>query len=88
MNSNGGVVSFSKDAAQQVYPVFDENVSPIGYRLHVVGLSGLSNYQRFGTNWSSKKWLVGELYNRNGALADFTGADKKPFFTLPVYLGL
>ena len=70
--------------ANLVPPIFEDDVSPIGYQLSVVSNLDWFDRVKFGNNWSSCRWLVGRLYNRNGNLDDVG----KPFFTLPVCLGL
>lgn len=69
----------------ELFPVFDENVSPIGYRLGVVKQDDLREPDRFGDSWGNCKWLVGELYDRSGCLKQ---DDEAPFFYLQVCLGL
>ena len=73
-----------------VHAVFDGDVSPVGYQLSVVAKDDLPNSARFGGNWdpssdTSSKWLVGRLYNRSNCTTNDAG---RPFFTLPVCLGL
>ena len=78
-------LSFTKDSnTNVVHSVFDGLVSPIGYQLRVVTTKDLPNQQSLGTRWgSSKKWLIGNLYDRNGAVREVG----KPFFTLSVCTG-
>ena len=81
MNTSINTLSFKKDEnTNVVHQVFDGDASPIGYQLHVV-----SNppFQSDFVGWSGK-WLVGRLYDRSGAIGDVG----RPFFTLPVCLGL
>ena len=72
-----------------------EDLPPLGYRLCVVKnlkyLSAVDNEAlfegyagSFAGDWQTKKWLVGLLYNRDGATEKDAG---KPFFVLPVCLG-
>lgn len=72
-----------------------EDLSPIGYRICVVKnlkyLSAADNEAlfeghagSFAGDWQTKKWLVGMLYNNDGATEKEAG---KPFFVLPVCLG-
>lgn len=63
-----------------VQALFDGAVSSIGYQLCVVEKQDLPGERLFGDNWGKGRWLVGRLYERNGAVADAG----KPFFTLPV----
>ena len=75
----------------KVHPMFGEfdkdgvRVSPIGYRLRIVSGKNLSGSSKFGSNWTTEKWLLGELYNYSDCSVDEAG---EPFFTLPVCLGL
>ena len=77
--------------ADRIEPLFGEidndgvRVSPIGYRLYVTARAKLDESDKFGDNWGSCKWLVGELYNHSDCSKDEAG---NPFFTLPVCLGL
>lgn len=68
-----------------VLAMFDGDVSPIGYQLSVVAKKDLPNAAGFGNNWGSCKWLVGKLYNHSNCAINEAG---RPFFTLPVCLGL
>ena len=88
MAEEGMSLSFPSDGKKNhVYPMFDSDVSPIGYRLYVsrngnIDLSGKELFK----NWdSSCRWLIGRLYDRSNCTVDEAG---KPFFTLPVCLGL
>lgn len=63
-----------------VQALFAGDVSSIGYQLCVVAKGDLPGERLFGDNWGRGRWLVGRLYERNGAVADAG----KPFFTLPV----
>ncbi len=89
MNIIGGELSFSKDELNSVRPIFDDDVSPIGYQLQVCAKSGLP-YQSLFWGWdplpraSAPQWLVGRLYNSSGLVSDLG----KPFFSVPVCLGL
>lgn len=84
VNTSALAISIAKDAdTDVVHSVFGSDVSPIGYQLCVVAKTGLERHEEFGGNWNGK-WLVGKLYDRNGSL----GEAGKPFFTLPVCLGL
>lgn len=79
----------------RVEPLFDEidkggvGVSSIGYRLFVTTTSKLDESNKFGDNWKpnnySIKWLVGELYDHSDCMESEAG---RPFFSLPVCLGL
>ena len=77
-------IDFIRDAnAKNVYPMFNSNVSPIGYQLRVVQETGLPGNESFA-GWNNKhRWLVGRLFHRSGMVEDAG----KPFFTLPVCLG-
>lgn len=83
----GVLISFKQVSGSglELFPVFDENVSPIGYRLGVVKQDDLREPDRFGDSWGNCKWLVGELYDRSGCLKQ---DDEEPFFYLQVCLGL
>ncbi len=72
------------NATQVVYPLFDNDVSSIGYRLNLVSGGQLPDKGFFSSNWRSYSWLVGQLYDRNGSVTDVG----KPFFTLSVCMGL
>ncbi|MGN0844999.1 MAG: type II secretion system protein [Kiritimatiellia bacterium] len=79
---NGSMLSFAPvSAATKACPLYESDVSPIGYRLDVVAKANLSDEALFTGYWT-KKWLVGKLYDRSGSDAG------EPFFTLPVYIGL
>lgn len=69
--------------ASTVLPLFDNDESPIGYQLCVVENGELPTPNQFATTWGSPRWLVGKLYDWNGAEGDV----RKPFFTLFVCLG-
>lgn len=85
VNTSALAISIAKDAdTDVVHSVFGSDVSPIGYRLCVVAKTGLENHKDFGDNWGNGKWLVGKLYDRSGSLSEVG----KPFYTLPVCLGL
>lgn len=78
----------NKTLVHPIYEELDKNgsrVSPVGYRLYVVKKNNLNNAVSFGDSWGSCKWLVGELYDCHGCSTDEAG---KPFFVLPVCLGL
>ena len=83
-------VEFKRDRSTDiVHPMFDGDVSPIGYQLCVVEKKNLPYGDKFNTDWSLGRgsrgyWLVGRLYNRSGATADAG----RPFFTVSVCLGL
>ena len=76
-----------KSCNSNVQAMFDGDVSPVGYQLSVVTKANLPNSAGFGNKWggSSSKWLVGRLYNRSNCTTNDAG---RPFFTLPVCLGL
>ena len=81
-------VSSNKNYVYPIYEELDKNgsrVSPIGYRLYVVEKGNLDEAVSFGDSWGKCKWLVGELYDCHGCSTDEAG---KPFFVLPVCLGL
>ena len=81
---NGDAIKISPaSGGKAVYPVFEDNVSPVGYQLSVVETKSLPDHEKF-VNWDSTcRWLVGKLYDGNS----LNGVDKGPFFTLPVFLG-
>ena len=81
-------LAFEKNSAtgdaSAVYPVYKDDISPVGYQLRVVKRSemskmGLSIDDKWGNN---SYWLVGLLYNHHGS--EDVG---NPFFTLSVCLG-
>ena len=82
------VLNVATSPNDSIIPMFSNEESPIGYRLRVV--NSLPDSELFdgrnliSGNWTSKKWLIGELYNHNGPLA----SSDKPFFSLPVCLWL
>ena len=78
----GGRVDFASAATNEVFAIFDGDVSPIGYQLCVEKLNQLPGSDNFAGNWRSGSWLVGRLFNRNGKV-DEVG---RPFFVLPVRL--
>ncbi len=83
MNMDIGSLSFEADGGTNVvHSVFDSGVSPVGYRLCVVKAKDLPNSAGY-VNWDDRKWLVGYLYDTNGALSDVG----RPFCVLPVYIG-
>ena len=66
LKKNKSMVYFQSTG--QVEPMFDEDVSPIGYRLSVVKmnlsanrLNNLPEYSLF-KGWKQKLWLIGRLY--------------------------
>jgi len=82
---DGGVVTFnSEDDLETAHPLFDSDVSPIGYQLCVVKFPDIPESGRFSGWGTSQSWLVGRLYDTNGKL----GSSDRPFFTLSVCLGL
>lgn len=90
VNLKGHSLSIAIDAdTNTVHSVYVDGASPIGYQLLVVSRNGDRNLSRC-IGWdpppraAEPKWLVGKLYDRNGALSEAG----KPFFTLPVCLGL
>ena len=82
-NAGFSRIDFKTAAKGEVHPIFEGDVSPVGYQLCVVQKSNLPNEEKF-VNWGSGKWLVGKLYNRSDCLETEAG---KPFFTLPVCMG-
>ena len=72
----------------EITPLFADLESPIGYQLYIVPQSSFPNQKLFYINgswmWGNGHWLFGKLYDHNGTKSD----DDRPFFTLPVYLGL
>lgn len=82
---SGPTLKFVKDAGTNtVHAVFDNGVSPVGYQLHVVKRPLLPEGASF-TNWvESSRWLVGRLFERSGTI----GEAGRPFFVVPVYLGI
>lgn len=81
MNTVAHSLAFERTGTTNVvHALFDGAVSSIGYQLCVVAKKDLPGERLFGDNWGRGCWLVGRLYERNGAVADAG----KPFFTLPV----
>ena len=83
VDNGNGRISFQKTS--QVMPVFEEDVSPIGYHLRVVtSADPLVNdtLAAWGTAWGGKNWLVGLLYDRT----DVETNPGNEFFKLPVRL--
>lgn len=81
-NSFNNLVVNGGDATL-VYPMFRDEVSPIGYQLRVVRKRDLPDADGF-EGWSTgSRWLVGQLYSQNGITNDVGN----PFFTLSVCLG-
>ena len=81
MRRSINALSFVPGDQDVVYSVFEEDVSPIGYRLRVVEKKDLPDASGF-RQWPANSWLVGSLYDRSGTLVDAGQA----FFTLPVCL--
>ncbi|MGN0854784.1 MAG: prepilin-type N-terminal cleavage/methylation domain-containing protein [Kiritimatiellia bacterium] len=79
--TSGSTLLFEQVSTATAFPLYESDVSPIGYRLDVVTTANLSDAALFTGDWT-KKWLVGKLYDRSGSDAG------EPFFTLPVYIGL
>ena len=89
MVRDGNAITFKRAYnANAVYPMFDGDVSPIGYRLCITNYSALLGAS-LSKDWQPADrfvkgfWLVGSLYNGNGTV-DQAG---KPFFTLSVCTG-
>lgn len=85
-------VSDSKESAS-AQPVFDTEVSPVGYRLTVLQIRDLASKTgqsySFTEEWKittprmPQYWLLGRLYDGYGDI-DAVG---EPFFSLPVCMG-
>lgn len=93
MVQDGSELHFVPDESKSVvYPMFEENVSSIGYRLLVVASSDsnldshVKEMLKEMKNWGegNTSWLIGLLYDSNGNVNDVG----RPFFTLPIHLGL
>ena len=91
----GGKVALEKEVGvNEVYPVFENGESPIGYRLLVVEIAGLRDeglpvelFKGWDLSLSDgivPRWMVGKLYDRSNCSVNDAG---RPFFTLPVCLG-
>ena len=81
MNAAARSLEFeSTKTTNVVHALFDASISSIGYQLCVVNKKDIPQARLFGDNWGGSPWLIGRLYERNGAVADAG----KPFFTLPV----
>lgn len=73
-------LDFKEDCnAADVYPMFENSISPIGYQLCVTD-SMSAGY----VGWNGCRWVEGRLYNHSGKKTD--AGD--PFFTLRVCLGV
>lgn len=91
MDTGGSRIDFSQtEGGALVYPVFEDGVSPIGYRLSIVFKDDLKDQpQSFYSDWKCggyrppNYWLVGRLYDSHGDILPV----EKPFFTLPVCIG-
>jgi len=90
MVKEGNSITFNRAyGTDKVYPMFDSDVSPIGYRLFVTNYSALldvflsKDWKPDDTRNIRGFWLVGCLYNMNGTV-DQAG---KPFFTLSACMG-
>jgi len=85
MDTDGNAFDFTRTTGDDnVLPLFEGDVSPIGYTLSVITKSSLPYQEKFDSNWGTCKWIVGRLYDHSGSMADAG----KPFFTLSVCLGL
>lgn len=78
-DEGNGNISFPK--TDRVMPVFEEDVSPIGYQLRVVKSTD-PLVKDMIENWGNKYWLIGLLYDRT----DIEPAPGNEFFKLPVRL--
>ena len=76
-------VEFPSCGGTDVIPMFDGDISPVGYQLCVVNEGDLPGQNLFKEWPTGCKWLVGRLYDRSGKVDDVG----RPFFSLPVYLG-
>lgn len=85
-NETANVFEFVDGDANQVYPLFGGDESPIGYQLCIVDWSGLSGLGvSAGNTWGDLHgWLVGRLYERSGTRTEAG----KPFFTVAVFTGV
>ena len=82
---NDDTLTVTRDGdTNTVHRVFADGISPIGYQLCVVSYANLPERRRFSGWSSSHKWLIGRLYNLNGSVKEAG----RPFFTLPVCLGM
>ena len=90
MSENEKRCTFKIGDASLVYPMFNSDVSPIGYQLCVVEKKDLPK-ESFFKNWDVScrylkgYWLIGRLYNTSACSQSEAG---NPFFELPVCLGL
>ena len=79
-----------KECDSSIFPLFDNDVSSIGYQLRVCDLTDWNDRSKWPdknkfVGWQNGvKWLVGKLYDHSGAEINAGN----PFFMLPVYLGL
>ena len=88
--TNNNIVIKFASGTQTVRPVFEDGISPIGYQLLVVEDDWVKNncgwlreeIDCWGT--SRRGWLVGRLFEHNKMVSE----SEKPFFSLPVFLGL
>ena len=84
LDKGNGRLNFEGGVDNEVYALFESDVSPIGYQIQVVKKSALPNADSFGSSWgASCRWLVGRLYDRHGLLAEAG----RPFFVMPVCMG-
>jgi len=90
-------IDFNIDDGTVIHPVFANDVSAIGYQFCVVDKTNLGKQDKKFVRWEKftgwdktdrdhpyRYWLVGMLYDRSGNVEEVG----KPFFTLPVCLGL
>ena len=88
LNSSSLVIDNANPA--EIIPLYENEISPIGYRMRLLKTTDLDNKSEYGSNWtdyersSAGYWLVGELFDHNGKKEDHW----KPFFTLSAFLGL
>lgn len=87
-----GKIDFEYCGDSDVHPMYEQEISPVGYRISVVTkddlpgqiwFDGWEDLEQKGEEPLVARWVVGRLYNQNGRLADAG----KPFFTLPVCFG-
>ena len=88
IDQSAGLLSAVKLQSETIQPLYETDISPIGYRLRVVDMMALDYCNAFGSNWRNSKgkkssWLVGELYDHHGKKE----SNWRPFFSLPACLG-
>lgn len=86
---DGDTINLRKGMMEEVYPIFDGDVSPIGYQIVLtkspaaIGVPNAGLYEGWSLNSrEAPYWLVGFLYDGCGNTNDVG----RSFFTLPVFM--